>query len=61
MTDSEKLKEVLHRLKQWTLPDEKTDPSNYWDEVSVRGDNSTDHICDMDIAYKDLIKLIEAP
>ena len=57
----DKLDHVLDQLKIMALPDEKSDPDQYWMMVEVAGDNSTDYTCDMDEAIKELIDFIEGP
>ena len=61
MTDSDKLKEVLSRLKTWRLPDKDTNPEEYWMVVECASDNAVDQICDTDEAIKLLIEFIEIP
>ncbi len=61
MTDSDKLKEVLTRLKRWRLPDKAINTEEYWMVVECACDNAVDQICDTDEAIKQLIEFIETP
>ena len=59
MNDTQKLQHVLSELKRVALPDEQTNPQEYWNQVEWMANNATDTACDLDIFIKNLIKYIE--